>query len=271
MQDTQQYNILYSCTGEMKLGHEPFVEDHALTYIVSGEMLFHTTNGIIVFPKGSLGFVRRNQLVKPVKYPDVDKPFLSINILFKQDILQFYSKTNDIKATGVYTGESIIQMPVDPFMKGYFDSLSPYIQESVELTERMATIKTTEAIELLLRNPAMRNILFDFNEPFKMDLEAFMSRYFAYNVPLSQFARLTGRSLSTFRRDFVKIFSTPPEKWLQKRRLEQAHFLITERKQRPSEVYIEVGFENFSHFSTSFKDFFGYSPSSISPRNNSFT
>lgn len=95
---------------------------------------------------------------------------MSINILFKQDILQLYSKTNDVNATGVYTGESIIQMPVDPFLKEYFDSLFPYIEEPVQLTEIMATIKTTEAIELLLRNPAMKNVLFDFNEPYKIDL-----------------------------------------------------------------------------------------------------
>ncbi len=271
MQDRQPYNILYSCTAEPKRGHEPFVEDHALSYIVSGEMHYHTSNGMIVFPKGSLGFVRRNQLVRPVKLPDADKPFISINILFMQDTLQLYSRKNDVKATGVYTDDSIIHLPGDPFLKGYFDSLSPYFEEPAQMTEALATIKTAEAIELLLRNPLMKNALFDFNEPFKIDLEAFMNRNFVYNVPLVQFARLTGRSLSTFRRDFIKVFSIPPEKWLQKRRLEQAHFLITKRKQRPSDVYLEVRFENLSHFSTSFKEFFGYSPSSISPKNNSFT
>lgn len=263
MEDRQRYNILYSSTGKPKKRHVPFVFDHALTYVVSGELRFHTNNGIVVLPEGSLGFVRRNQLVKPVNIPDANKRYMSVSILFCQDILQRYSKQNDIKAMGVYTGESIIQVPVDPFLKGYFDSLFPYFEEPVQMTEAITTLKITEAIELLLRNPVMKNIFFDFSEPFKIDLEAFMNKNFAYNVPLIQFARLTGRSLSTFRRDFIKIFNITPEKWLLKRRLEQAHFLITERKQRPSEVYIEVGFENFSHFSTSFKDFFGYSPSSV--------
>ena len=264
MKDRTQYNILYSCTGEPKRGHKPFVAEHALTWVLSGEMRFHVNDGdILAFPKGSICFVQKNQLVRVVKIPDAGKPFVSVNIFFRNDILQLYSAVNGIKATGVYTGASIFHVPSDAFVKGFSDSLLPYFEQPEQMTEALAGIKTNEALELLLRNPVMKNILFDFNEPFKIDLKAFMNKNFSYNVPLGQFAGLTGRSLSTFRRDFIKIFDLPPEKWLQKRRLEQAHYLIGQRGRRPSEVYTEVGFENFSHFSTSFKKFFGYNPSSI--------
>jgi AraC family transcriptional regulator, exoenzyme S synthesis regulatory protein ExsA len=127
----------------------------------------------------------------------------------------------------------------------------------------MTDLKTFEAIQLLLRRPGMRDFLFDFAEPFKIDLEAFMNTNYKYNVPLNQFARLTGRSLATFKRDFRKMVNQPPERWLHGKRLEMAHHLITERKQALAEVYLEVGFENMSHFSTSFKKHFGYNASSI--------
>lgn len=87
-----------------------------------------------------------------------------------------------------------------------------------------------------------------------------MNRDFTYNVSISQFAYLTGRSLSTFKRDFSKLFGTSPEKWLQKKRLDLAHYLLTQKRQRPTDVYLEVGFENLSHFSTSFKKQFGINP-----------
>ena len=93
-----------------------------------------------------------------------------------------------------------------------------------------------------------------------------MNKHFTYNIPLQQFAKLTGRSLSTFKRDFTKIFKAPPEKWLKKQRLQQAHFLIAQKKQRPSDVYWEVGFENLSHFSESFKEQFGYSPGGLATK-----
>ncbi len=263
MQDRLKYNILYSCTGEAKRGHEPFVAEHSLTYITSGEIHLHTAKGVLVFPKGTLGLIRRNQLVKAVKIPEADAPFISINILLDQNSLHRYSIEHDVKTSGAYTGESLIQLPVDPFMKGYFDSLLPYFENPEQLSKTLAEVKTTEAIELLLRNNALKNLLFDFSHPHKIDLEAYMNRHFAYNVPLEQFARLTGRSISTFKRDFEIIFGTTPGKWLQKRRLEQAHYLITQQKQRPTDVYLEVGFENLSHFSNTFKDFFGYNPSTV--------
>ncbi|SEL00199.1 helix-turn-helix domain-containing protein [Parapedobacter koreensis] len=263
VEDRLQYNILYSCTGEAKRGHEPFVAEHALTYITHGEIHLHTDKGVLVAPKGTIGLLRRHQLVKAVKKPGVDGPFMSINIFLDQQALRRYSAAHDVHATGIYTGDPIVALPVDPFMKGYFDSLMPYFEHPEQLTETLASLKTTEAIALLLRNPSLKNLLFDFSEPFKIDLEAYMNRHFTYNVPLEQFARLTGRSLSTFKRDFAKTFRTPPERWLQKRRLEQAHYLITQRHQRPSEVYLEVGFENFSHFSTAFKKEFGQNASEV--------
>ena len=73
---------------------------------------------------------------------------------------------------------------------------------------------------------------------------------------LEKFRYLTGRSLSTFNRDFRKTFNSTPQKWLTRKRLEQAHYRIAEHAQKPVDVYLEVGFENLSHFSFAFKKAF---------------
>ena len=86
-----------------------------------------------------------------------------------------------------------------------------------------------------------------------------MNTNFQFNISLSEFARLTGRSLSTFQRDFKKLFETSPQKWLKDKRLMEAKYLIQEKNKKPSEVYYNVGFENFSHFSTAFRQKFGHS------------
>jgi len=64
----------------------------------------------------------------------------------------------------------------------------------------------------------------------------------------------------------TQVFETTPEKWLQKKRLEQARYLIAEKKQRPSEVYLEVGFANLSHFSFAFKKQFGLTPTELTEK-----
>ncbi|QIP12142.1 helix-turn-helix transcriptional regulator [Spirosoma aureum] len=264
MKTQAQLNILYSCVDEKKRGNEQFVPEHALGCILSGESHFLTAKGTQVYGAGTIGLVRRNQLVKSLKVPPPGGQFKSINIFLDQDTLRQYSAENHIEATGHYTGVPMLQLSLDPFLKGYFDSLLPYFDHPEGLTSTLSELKTREAIELLLRfDYNLKDFLFDFSEPYKIDLEAFMIQNYVYNVPISQFARLTGRSLATFKRDFQKTFGSPPQKWLQQKRLEEAHFLIAKRKQKPSNVYLEVGFENLSHFSAAFKQQFGYNPSSL--------
>lgn len=52
-----------------------------------------------------------------------------------------------------------------------------------------------------------------------------------------------------------------PERWLTEKRLLLAHRLIADEKKRPSDVYLEAGFKNLSHFTYAFRNKFGYSPS----------
>ncbi len=41
-----------------------------------------------------------------------------------------------------------------------------------------------------------------------------------FNMSLEKFGYLTGRSLTTFKRDFFKTFKTTPQRWLTQKRLE---------------------------------------------------
>ena len=87
-----------------------------------------------------------------------------------------------------------------------------------------------------------------------------MQKNFMFNMSLEKFSYLTGRSLTTFKRDFKKAFDTTPQKWLTQKRLELARFKLTEQKKKPIDIYFEVGFENLSHFSFAFKKEFGINP-----------
>lgn len=263
--DLVQHNILLSWTSKRQFSHEHFLGEHSLSMLISGEGRVYNNDETHIYTPGSIGLLKRNQLAKSLKMPSKDgKPFKTIGIMLDQESLKQYSLEHDIVTATPYTGKGMLHLQPDRFLAGFFDSLLPYFDQPEKLTERLGELKTTEAIELLLaHNPRLRELLFDFSEPFKIDLESYMMNHFTYNVSLEQFAKLTGRSLSTFNRDFKKTFSQTPEKWLKEMRLEKAHFLIEEKNQKPSDVYMHVGFKNFSHFSTSFKEKFGYNASAV--------
>ena len=97
----------------------------------------------------------------------------------------------------------------------------------------------------------------------RVDLETFMMKNFHHNRPIKDFARLAGQSLSTFKREFAETFKTTPAKWLKNKRLSEAFYLIKQKNKRPQDIYIELGFENLSHFYVSFKQKYGHTPAEI--------
>jgi AraC-like DNA-binding protein len=130
--------------------------------------------------------------------------------------------------------------------------------------EDIASLKITEGITILrVIDKNIDTHLANFEKPGKIDLISFMEKNYMFNVPMEKFGYLTGRSLTTFKRDFQKAYKSTPQRWLTKKRLELAHYLFTEKKKKPVEVYYEVGFENLSHFSYAFKKQFGYTPTSL--------
>jgi len=125
-------------------------------------------------------------------------------------------------------------------------------------------LKITEAITILRTiDKGIDNFLANFEEPWKIDLVSYMEKNFMFNLPLEKFGYLTGRSLTTFKRDFSKAFNTTPQRWLTQKRLELAHYHFVEKKKKPIDVCYEVGFENLSHFSFAFKKQYGYSPTEL--------
>jgi AraC-like DNA-binding protein len=264
-QHSLQHNILFSCATADQRGTEDLVTEHVLTCLIAGESKTFIGDQVYVSRPGAMTLIRRNTLLKIIKYPEPGgRPYQSLAIFFTQATLKNISTQENLLANGLHNGESTVDFTNNIFLKGYFDSLLPYFKTEAPLASKMAELKTREAIELLLRqNSSIKNILFDFSEPFKIDLEAFMNRNYIYHMPLSQFARLSGRSMATFKRDFKKVFTETPERWIQQKRLERAHFLISEQKQSPAAVYCEVGFETLSHFSVAFKKHFGYNPSTL--------
>jgi AraC-like DNA-binding protein len=254
--------ILFSCEKQKSHVAEQVVPEHVLLYVVSGNVEFQTEDEHLVAEPGNIIFIRRNRLMKATKIPDPDAPCKTVNIFLTQEIIRTYALQNSIGAQERYAGKPLIFLSRNKFLKGYFDSLVPYLNHPAGLSSKMAKLKTDEAIELLLTaHHGMESFLFDLSEPHRIDLEKFISANFMFNIPLSEFARLTGRSLSTFKRDFRKIYNDTPEKWLRERRLNEARRLITREGKKPSEVYYQVGFENFSHFSAAYKQLFGHNAS----------
>jgi AraC-like DNA-binding protein len=259
---TARPRILYSCYAHTSREGEQFIADHVFGYIFSGSSDIYVNGKTHVFNAGDFRFLAKNQLAKFAKHPPQGGEYKNISILMDKEILRSVSEENNLHRTHPYTGESILSLQPNNLFKSFITSLTPYMDGTRDVSPALTTLKVKEAIMLLLEtNPALKDVLFDFSEPGKIDLEAYMTKYYKFNVDLNRFAHLTGRSLATFKRDFEKIFNTSPNRWLQQKRLNDAYYLIKEKGHKVSDVYMDVGFKDFSHFSFAFKKAYGVAPS----------
>ncbi len=245
---------------------EEFVREHVLCHIVAGELQFTEADAVTLATAGDTILFRRNLLFKCEKRPTpTGKPFKIVFFVLERDFLRNHA----IKGALQSTTTDAIHKPVlfiqpRPPLQGLLNSLYPYIKSGEAMSDVMMVHKLTEAILTLIeQNEGLDRWLFDFGQQGKLDLHDFMEKNFMFNVPMQKFAELTGRSLSTFQRDFHKIFGAKAGSWLLKRRLQAAYESISEKNKKPGEIYLDLGFEDIAHFSRSFKNEFGFNPSQL--------
>jgi len=241
------------------------VRDHFLVYVYSGEYILEEGEKKTVVTPGECVFVRRDNRVNMIKQPKDDEPFMGIFMTFKRNFLrEIFQKidSKDIPLNVRKHTSSVIKLPETPDIKGLFLSMTPYFNSEVIPSEDIMKLKMLEGIHSLLNiDQKFFPTLFDFTQPWKIDILDFLNENYMYELTIEDIASFTGRSLSTFKRDFKKISDTSPEKWLMQRRLQAAKEMLRNEHKSITDIYIEVGFKNLSHFSNAFKKRYGIAPS----------
>lgn len=237
-------------------------DHHMLIWFISGETKIIQADATYFFKKGDIFLIPRNQLATIINYPKDREPHKTVVMhLSTARLRNFYANLN-VKPRAL-ASPKILSYNNHPLLESCLASLIPYF-EMQDLPEEIASLKITEAISILRTiDNGIDDVLANFEEPGKVDLVNYMEKNFMFNLPLEKFSYLTGRSLTTFKRDFNKAFQVTPQRWLTQKRLELAHYQFVEKKKKPIDVCYEVGFENLSHFSYAFKKQFGYAPSAL--------
>ncbi|MHA4738178.1 helix-turn-helix domain-containing protein [Dyadobacter sp. MSC1_007] len=257
--------IKLSCYEDKLSKSDLMFDDHMLVWFISGETKIIQWDTSFNFKTGDIFLIPRNQLATVVNYPKNGLPHRTVVMHLSLERLKKFYENVDVKRRA-QPEQKIYSFSNHPLLESCLASLMPYFDVEGEFPESLASLKITEAISILrVIDPGVDSVLANFDAPGKIDLVGFMQRNFMFNISLERLSYLTGRSLSTFNRDFKKCFNTPPQKWLTDKRLELAYYQLSENRKKSTEVYLEVGFEDLSHFSFVFKKKYGISPNQVEP------
>lgn len=82
------------------------------------------------------------------------------------------------------------------------------------------------------------------------------------DISIEGLAEQTNRSLTSFKKEFRRIFGTSPHHWIIEQRLDRARIMLASTSHTVSEIGAECGFSNISHFIKLFKQRYHRTPAS---------
>lgn len=93
-----------------------------------------------------------------------------------------------------------------------------------------------------------------------------MDRSFETAIDVPGLAGSVGMSEAHFIRTFKEVFAETPHRYLQRRRVERAMYLLRETERSVTDVCFDVGFNSLGTFSRTFKEIKGVTPTEFRQR-----
>lgn len=248
-----------------------WTESHIITYVISGKKDWITPNKTYELVAGDAIFVRKGVYVTKQYF---EEDYCVMLFLINDDFIKKFMAENELtsnRSPSSQEFEPVFPIAMSDSFQSLIQSIFHYFKHGESLPERLVTIKFKELLFNIVLNPKNRELLRYFStiqQNAKADMADTMLQNFQYDLGMEDFARLCGRSLSTFKREFKTRFNNTPSKWLNEKRLEYAKTLLLGSDLSISEVCYESGFKNTSHFNRIFKDKYHLPPNQFKMSQN---
>jgi len=240
-----------------------FFEEHAVIVVLEGEKKFSSPTQELHVHKGQILFFQRGCYSMN---ESIDANYKSLVFFVNEKSLKEFVSQHLTLFQRIQT-----PLPADPILSfissstfaTFINSLLPYFGSKTPFLNELLRLKSQELLLHLLELDTaghLRAILWHIYQGQKTDLDYLMSTYFLKPLSMSELSRLSGRSLSAFKRDFEEHFNSSPGHWIRHKRLEHAHFLLRNTDKNVSEVSMEIGYESVSHFIKAYKYQYGATP-----------
>lgn len=243
---------------------------HFIVFVLQGEKVIETGGARFPVAADEALFLRKGSyLMSEVPVSQgvfqsvlffLDTPFLEQFARRHSDLLPRPNRASQAPAIRLHITEPVSQ---------FYHAVLPYFNTPLnEARRRGLTLKLEELLLNLIAEPENASFALFLNGLLqgKPSIASVMKQNFMLNLPISEFARLAQRSLSAFKRDFNAAYAQPPGQWLHARRLKYGAQLLEHTDLSVTQITMECGFQDLSHFSAAFKKSYGWSPSDYRKR-----
>lgn len=254
--------VLYKTLPEELIGREAYVSNHVVSIVLAGEQRIRTYDeSDIRIRAGEVVFLPRGVYYVSDLKP-ADGPFRSLLFYFDDATIHDFLARTQVQSVNREAGADHLKFVQSPAVRTFADALLTIFGKE-RMGNEFLRLKTLELLHLIGAGTTSRKFaefLFRITLPRKRNIHSFMERNFDKPLKVEDYAYLTGRSETTFRRDFKAQFNISPQKWIRERRISKAVDLLAERELPVVDLSREVGYENTSYFIRAFRARTGTSP-----------
>ena len=240
-----------------------FSRNDYVVHVLSGKKTYRTVSGEWTVEEGQTLFIKKGA---EVIHQYFDDEYCMLGFFVCDDLIR--ETYNEVKGKMALqhakenSDFDAVEIDTTAFLEGYFYSMLNYFRNIDRPTDHIMVLKLKELLLTLMNeNPNVTSYFHSLIEEDRPSLQRIMEKNYCFNLKIEDFAELSHRSLSSFKREFQEHFDESPGRWLLQRRAKHAAHLMSNTDKSISEIAFESGFENASHFSRSFKKVIGSSPS----------
>ena len=246
-----------------------FITEHTLIFVLQGYKFLHIEEQTHTAETGQLVLLKRGIYAMSEFVPD-GLDYEALLLFFTDDFARKFLHTHHLTTTTSPATAAHLVIPSNELLDGFKTQFMGYFGKTLPALESILQLKLQELMLLLLGGPQGQRVLtflqnIAFGQPLEIDF--IVRKHLLQPLSLEELAKLSGRSLASFKRDFQQQYNCAPKKWINEQRLEHARMLLQHSGKNVSEVALECGFENTPHFIRIFKQKFGFTPNTSRGQN----
>ncbi|WP_326981016.1 AraC family transcriptional regulator [Chryseobacterium sp. MYb264] len=271
--DHQQYDLFGKPLLHKLVLKSPFIFDFPITdnacflYMLEGEMQYKFDDEKVNLPGKHSLFQNCIKSDKQISNENVENKNEILIINFHPDILKkIYDKELPLiikSQKNIVSNKSIEKINNDFLIQKYIEGLLFYFENPSLVNEDILVLKLKEIILLLsqTRNvEAIQIILSQLFSPAAYTFKQIIEAHLFSQLTIEELAQHNNLSVSSFKREFTKLYKDTPANYIKTKKLEKAAELLLVSDERISEIAFDCGFNDLANFTRSFTEKYNVPP-----------
>ncbi|MEY8758940.1 helix-turn-helix domain-containing protein [Chryseobacterium tongliaoense] len=245
----------------------PVTEQACFLYVLQGEFQYKGDHKEINIPADYSLLLNCISSGKHIHNSDPESKCEIVIVTFYPDILKkIYDRELPLllqTPRNVISNKSNEKINNDFLIQKYIEGLLFYFENPSLVNEDILVLKLKEIILLLSQTQnaeAVQLILSQLFSPVTYTFKQIIEANLFSQLTIEQLAEQNNLSLSSFKREFAKLYNDTPANYIKNKKLEKAAELLLVSDQRITEIAFNCGFNDLANFTRSFSDKYHLTP-----------